>query len=92
VMLHGTVKYGLKAGGEAGVDWAAYARLVKEEGKVKMEFYQVYLVSRIGRDEGDMPVLTEYRIPVRRTSEILQWSKRRIGRDRDGSYFKFLVS
>jgi hypothetical protein len=45
VMLHGTVKYGLKAGGEAGVDWAAYARLVKEEGKVKMEFYQVYLVS-----------------------------------------------
>lgn len=44
-MLHGTVKYGLKAGGESGLDWAAYARLIKEEGKVKMEFYQVYLVS-----------------------------------------------
>ncbi|KAK7184972.1 hypothetical protein DPSP01_002800 [Paraphaeosphaeria sporulosa] len=43
VMLHGTVKYGLKAGGESSLDWAAYARLVKEEEKVKMEFYQVYL-------------------------------------------------
>ncbi|KAJ4360891.1 uncharacterized protein N0V89_001459 [Didymosphaeria variabile] len=43
VMLHGTVNYGLKAGGESSVDWAAYARLVKDEGKVKMEFYQVYL-------------------------------------------------
>ncbi|KAF9741829.1 hypothetical protein PMIN03_008316 [Paraphaeosphaeria minitans] len=43
VMLHGTVKYGLKAGGESSLDWAAYARLVKEEGNVKMEFYQVYL-------------------------------------------------
>lgn len=44
VMLHGTVKYGLKAGGETSVDWAAHARLVKEGEKVKMEFYQVYLV------------------------------------------------
>lgn len=45
VMLHGTVRYGLKAGGEAGVDWAAYAKLVKgEDGKVRMGFYQVYLV------------------------------------------------
>ena len=43
-MLHGTVKYGLKAGGESSLDWAAYARLVKEGEKVKMEFYQVYLV------------------------------------------------
>lgn len=44
-MLYGTVRYGLKAGGESGVDWAARARLVKEEGRVKLEFYQVYLVS-----------------------------------------------
>ncbi|CAI6333829.1 unnamed protein product [Periconia digitata] len=45
VMLHGTVRYGLKAGGDASVDWAAYARLAKTgDGKVKMGFYQVYLV------------------------------------------------
>tara|TARA_R110002003_G_scaffold1005_3_gene21972 strand:+ start:7453 stop:7752 length:300 start_codon:yes stop_codon:yes gene_type:complete len=45
VMLYGTVKYGLKSGGESGLDWAARAKLVKVDGKVKMEFYQVYLVS-----------------------------------------------
>lgn len=45
-MLYGTVQYGLKAGGESGVDWAARAHLVKEGGKVKMDFYQVYLVSK----------------------------------------------
>jgi hypothetical protein len=45
VMLYGTVKYGMKAGGENEVDWAARAKLVKEDGKVKMAFYQVYLVS-----------------------------------------------
>jgi hypothetical protein len=44
-MLYGTVKYGLKSGGEAEVDWAARAKLVKEDAKVKMSFYQVYLVS-----------------------------------------------
>ncbi|KAI4937392.1 uncharacterized protein J4E92_002122 [Alternaria infectoria] len=44
VMLYGTVKYGFKAGGEASKDWAARAHLVKEDGgKVKMNFYQVYL-------------------------------------------------
>ncbi|KAF2267803.1 hypothetical protein CC78DRAFT_530580 [Lojkania enalia] len=43
VMLRGTVKYGLKAGGESGLDWGAYARLTKVDGAVKMEFYQVYL-------------------------------------------------
>jgi len=45
-MLHGTVKYELRAGGESEVDWAAYAKLVKVDGKVKMVFYQVYLVRR----------------------------------------------
>jgi hypothetical protein len=44
VMLHGTVKYQLKAGGESSVDWAARAHLVKIDGVVKMDFYQVYLV------------------------------------------------
>jgi hypothetical protein len=56
VMLHGTVKYGLKSGGEKEIDWAARAKLVKEEGKVKLAFYQVYLVSGQyveWRDEGE---------------------------------------
>lgn len=44
-MLYGTVQYKFKAGGESGVDWAARAHLVKDGGKVKMDFYQVYLVS-----------------------------------------------
>jgi|SRR5690242_3105181 len=44
-MLYGTVKYGLKAGGESGLDWAARAHLMKDDGRVKMDFYQVYLVS-----------------------------------------------
>ncbi|KAF2854050.1 hypothetical protein T440DRAFT_486679 [Plenodomus tracheiphilus IPT5] len=43
VMLYGTVKYEFKAGGESGLDWAARAHLVKEDGRVKMDFYQVYL-------------------------------------------------
>jgi hypothetical protein len=46
VMLYGTVKYGLKSGGESELDWAARAKLVKEDDdKVRMAFYQVYLVS-----------------------------------------------
>ena len=44
-MLYGTVQYGLKAGGESGIEWAARAHLVKDNGRVKMDFYQVYLVS-----------------------------------------------
>jgi hypothetical protein len=52
VMLYGTVKYGMKAGGENEVDWAARAKLVKEDGKVKMAFYQVYLVSWLMMEKG----------------------------------------
>jgi hypothetical protein len=44
VMLYGTVKYSFKSGGESEIDWAARAKLVKEDGKIKMSFYQVYLV------------------------------------------------
>lgn len=44
-MLYGTVNYGLKDGREATVDWAARAHLVKQDGAVMMDFYQVYLVS-----------------------------------------------
>lgn len=43
-MLYGTVDYGLKDGKTASVDWAARARLEKEDEAVKMSFYQVYLV------------------------------------------------
>ncbi|KAI4721090.1 hypothetical protein E4T48_02650 [Aureobasidium sp. EXF-10727] len=43
VMLYGTVEYGLKDGREATVDWAARAHLVKQDGAVMMDFYQVYL-------------------------------------------------
>ena len=46
VMLYGTVTYGLKAGGESTIDWAAHAQLTKVNGDVKLAFYQVYLVSR----------------------------------------------
>jgi len=54
VMLYGTVDYVLKEGGkEISVDWAARAKLVmgnEEPGNVRMEFYQVYLVSLLESD------------------------------------------
>lgn len=43
VMLYGNVKYTLKDGRKAEVDWAARANLVKEGGDWKLAFYQVYL-------------------------------------------------
>lgn len=45
-MLYGKVEYSLKDGREATVDWAARAHLVKHDGAVMMDFYQVYLVCR----------------------------------------------
>lgn len=46
VMLHGTVDYELKDGKHAeGIEWAARARFASGDGSLKMEFYQVYLVS-----------------------------------------------
>jgi len=46
VMLHGTVDYELKDGKRAeDVEWAARARFAAGDGDLKMEFYQVYLVS-----------------------------------------------
>lgn len=65
-MLYGTVKYGLKAGGESGVDWAARAHLVKDNGRVKMDFYQVYLVSILGYIR---MMLTIFRTLVHRVSK-----------------------
>jgi len=43
VMLYGNVAYVLKDGRKAEVDWAARANLVREEGRWRMAFYQVYL-------------------------------------------------
>jgi hypothetical protein len=46
VMLYGTVKYEFKEGGEKEVEWGARANLEKgEDGKVRLAFYQVYMVS-----------------------------------------------
>jgi len=45
VMLFGTVEFTFKEGGGSALDWAARAKLVREGGKVKMGFYQVYMVS-----------------------------------------------
>jgi hypothetical protein len=46
VMLYGTVDYILKDGKSAtDIEWAARAHLVKEDGRLRMDFYQVYLVS-----------------------------------------------
>ncbi|KAH6682098.1 hypothetical protein B0J14DRAFT_577914 [Halenospora varia] len=45
VMLYGDVRYVLKDGRGADVEWAARAKMVHEGGKWKMGFYQVYLDS-----------------------------------------------
>lgn len=47
-MLYGTVDLGLKNGGSASLEWAGRAKIVKSsgDGKWRMKFYQVYLVSR----------------------------------------------
>ncbi len=45
VMLYGKVDYELKNGKDVTVKWAGRALLVEESGKLKMKFYQVYMVS-----------------------------------------------
>lgn len=48
VMLYGTVDYTLKDGRGTTVDWSARAHFTKEaDGGLKMDFYQVYLVSSV---------------------------------------------
>lgn len=47
VMLHGTVGYELKDGKSTTTVWAARANLVEEDGALRMERYQVYLVRRM---------------------------------------------
>ena len=45
VMLHGTVDYTLKDGKSVSMSWAAKSHFTKEDGQLKMDFYQVFLVS-----------------------------------------------
>ena len=45
VMLHGTVDYVLKDDRKTSTIWAAKAHFAREDGKLKMDFYQVFLVS-----------------------------------------------
>lgn len=46
VMLHGTVEYVLKDDKKASSSWGAKAHFSKEDGELKMDLYQVFLVSR----------------------------------------------
>lgn len=46
LMLYGSVAFTFKAGGGAEVDWAGRAVLHKsEDGRYRLKYYQVYLVS-----------------------------------------------
>jgi hypothetical protein len=47
-MLYGSVALGLRNGANVDVDWAARANIAKsEDGKWRMKFYQVYMVSTL---------------------------------------------
>ena len=45
VMLHGTVAYVLKDDKKTEAVWGARAHMVKVDGELKMDYYQVFLVS-----------------------------------------------
>lgn len=47
VMLHGTVEYVLKDDRKTDMAWAAKAHFTQEDGELKMDFYQVFLVSQL---------------------------------------------
>lgn len=50
VMFYGDVTLTFKNDTEAVVDWSARAEIARDaDGKHKMKFYQVYLVSLLGR-------------------------------------------
>lgn len=67
VMLYGTVDYLMKDGRTIkGLDWAARAHLVKMNGVVQMDSYQVYLVSTILWLYSAVVDSTDIRIPRRR--------------------------
>ncbi len=65
VMINGNVEYVLKDERKAQMEWAAKAHFVQEDGDLKMDFYQVYLVrllARLALAEIGVMVLTSYRI------------------------------
>lgn len=66
-MLHGTVGYVLKDGKQTETVWAAKAHLVKEEDELRMDFYQVFLVSSHCSSFARRPIsfLMSSRIPAR---------------------------
>lgn len=45
VMLYGTVDYVLRDDKKTSTSWAARAHFAEEDGQLKMDFYQVFLVS-----------------------------------------------
>lgn len=64
VMLHGTVDYVLKDDKKASSSWGARAHFAKEDGELKMNFYQVFLVSAMSSFLTEPFLLTVTRIPV----------------------------
>lgn len=44
VMAYGTVGFEFKDGRKGSADWGAHCRFTKADGKLKLDFYQVYLV------------------------------------------------
>lgn len=60
VMLHGTVDYVLKDEKKVSTSWGARAHFTKDEDGLKMNFYQVYLVSSADIEAGVMCMLIHY--------------------------------
>lgn len=77
VMLYGTVDYGLKDGKSAAVEWAGHAHLVKDGGVVKMDFYQVYLVSLYSLLQSSIRPFFDSTYP-RKMLRTLNWAKRSV--------------
>jgi hypothetical protein len=74
LMNHGTVEYGLKAGGKGTADWAARMVLKKIAQDWKIAFYQVYIVSRCARTRNvareRVPELTDFSARQRADAEV----------------------
>ena len=47
VMMYGAVDYEFKTGEKTSTDWAGRAHFSQEDGQLKMNYYQVYLVSSV---------------------------------------------
>ena len=76
VMLHGTVDYVLKDDKKTSTSWGARAHFVEEDGGLKMDFYQVFLVSETYRVVG---VCLEVSI-LPRTRTLALWRGRNSAR------------